>query len=51
MARMTVSVAFAIILTPLDGSFSGMFDNLIGGIMRTLWFFAVLKYRKITKSK
>ena len=51
LAGMMVSVAFAIILTPLDGAFSLMFalfhelTYLFGGIMIVLWFLAMLKNR------
>ena len=50
LAGMMISIAFAIILTPLDGAFSLMFGTfheltyLFGGIMITLWIFTVLKY-------
>ena len=50
LAGMMISIAFAIILTPLDGTFSRMFGTfheltyLFGGIMITLWIFTVLKY-------
>ena len=50
LAGMMISIAFAIILTPLDGVFSRMFETfheltyLFGGIMITLWIFTVLKY-------
>ncbi len=50
LAGTMVSVAFAIILTPIDGAFSLMFETfheltyLFGGIMITLWIFAVLKF-------
>ncbi|MBQ9384125.1 MAG: hypothetical protein IJT87_07795 [Ruminiclostridium sp.] len=56
LAGMMVSVAFAIILTPLDGAYSAIFETfheltyLFGGIMLALWFFAVLKFR-ITPKK
>ena len=49
LTGMMVSVAFAIILTPLDGAFSHMFASfheftyLFGGIMIVLWIFAMLK--------
>ena len=57
LAGMIISVAFAIMLTPLDGSFSLMFETfheftyLFGGIMLALWFFAVLKFRITKKSR
>lgn len=57
IAGMMISVAFAVILTPLDGSFSIMFETfheltyLFGGIMLALWFFAVLKFRTAKRSK
>ena len=47
---MMISIAFAIILTPLDGAFSLMFGTfheltyLFGGIMITLWILSVLIY-------
>ena len=50
LAGMMISIVFAIILTPLDGTFSRMFGTfheltyLFGGIMITLWIFTVLKY-------
>jgi len=53
---MIISVAFAIILTPLDSSYSNMFETfheltyLFGGIMLALWFFAVLKFRTPKKN-
>ena len=56
LAGMIISVAFAIILTPLDGSYSNMFETfheltyLFGGIMLALWFFAVLKFRTPKKN-
>lgn len=56
LAGMIISVAFAIMLTPLDGSFSLMFETfheftyLFGGIMLALWFFAVLKFRTPKKN-
>ena len=52
LAGMMISIVFAIILTPLDGTFSRMFGTfheltyLFGGIMITLWIFTVLKYRR-----
>lgn len=56
LAGMIISVAFAIILTPLDGTFSLMFETfheltyLFGGIMLALWFFALLKFRTPKKN-
>ena len=50
LVGMMISIAFAIILTPLDGAFSLMFGTfheltyLFGGIMITLWLLTVLKY-------
>ena len=50
LAGMMISIVFAIILTPLDGTFSRMFGTfheltyLFGGIMIALWIFTVLKY-------
>ena len=50
LAGMMISIVFAIILTPLDGTFSRMFETfheltyLFGGIMIALWIFTVLKY-------
>lgn len=50
LAGMMISIVVAIILTPLDGTFSRMFGTfheltyLFGGIMITLWIFTVLKY-------
>ena len=55
LTGMMVSVAFAIILTPLDGAFSHMFASfheftyLFGGIMIVLWIFAMLKIRAANK--
>ena len=57
LAGMIVSVAFAIVLTPLDGAYSTMFETfheltyLFGGIMLALWYFAVLKYWIIKKRR
>ena len=50
LAGMMISIVFAIILTPLDGTFSRMFGTfheltyLFGGIMIALWIFTMLKY-------
>ena len=50
LAGMMISIVVAIILTPLDGTFSRMFGTfheltyLFGGIMITLWIFTVMKY-------
>ena len=50
LAGMMISIALAIILTPLDGAFSLMFGTfheltyLFGGIMITLWILSVLIY-------
>ena len=50
LAGMMISIVFAIILTPLDGTFLHMFGTfheltyLFGGIMIALWIFTVLKY-------
>ena len=55
LTGMMVSVAFAIILTPLDGAFSHMFASfheftyLFGGIMIVLWIFAMLIIRVANK--
>lgn len=55
LTGMMVSVAFAIILTPLDGAFPHMFASfheftyLFGGIMIVLWIFAMLKIRAANK--
>lgn len=55
LAGMMISIVFAIILTPLDGTFSRMFGTfheltyLFGGIMITLWIFTVLKYWRTKK--
>ena len=49
LAGMVISVAFAIVLTPLDGEFFRMFETfheltyLFGGIMIILWFFAKVR--------
>ena len=52
LTGMIVSVAFAIILTPIDGAFSLMFEcfheltYLFGAVMIVLWLFAMLMIRK-----